>query len=195
MDTLRVGASVSNLDARAHVDYRHRFNGGQRLGLAASFGHAREVIVVGFAAENELVGSLGVESRFPILRRPRVQVDLGLDAAVRRVFGDDGPPQDASGSWALEVHASMIGTARAGRGAVRLGILVPFSMELAPEVVNDAQGALLHAGFTYPLSDRLWLDFDADAGGLFGSDGDAAKFLARGRFSLRIAFGDDAAIY
>lgn len=188
-DSLFVAGSASNTDTRLSVAYRHRFESGVQLGAVATGGFAWDAYIVGYAATDEALGALAIESRFPVLTRSRLRFHLAVDLGVRRIFGDDGQPTGSTGSWAVEARAGMLGQARMGRGAVRFGVWVPFSIEVAPEVVNDAQGALLSLGGSWPLSERARVFADFETGGLFGSNGDALKFLARGTVGVQLIFG------
>ncbi len=188
-DALFFAGSASNTDTRVSIAYRHRFVGGVQLGAVATAGLAREAYIVGYAATDEALGALTAESRFPVLTRDRLRFHLAVDMGVRRYFGDDGQPIGSSGSWAIEARLGLLGQARAGRGALRFGVIVPFSLEIAPEVVNDSQGALLALGTSWPLGERTWLFADFETGGLFGADGDALKFLVRGTLGVQVLFG------
>lgn len=187
-DSIEVGVSASNA-ARLALAYRHRFDGGVQLGLGVDGGYAFTTYVAGYDAGAQGVGALYVESRFPVLTRERLRFQVLLDSGVRRIFGDDGQPVGSTGSWAIEARLGLVGHARAGRGALHFGVIVPFSLEIAPEVINDVQGALLSAGVGWPLAERIWLRGEVEGGGVFGSDGDAQKFQVRAALSLRFLFG------
>lgn len=187
-DSLEVRASAST-DARLALSYRHRFESGVQLGAGVDGGYSWSSYVAGYDAGSQGVGVLYIESRFPVLTRSRLRFQLLLNSGVRRIFGDDGQPTGSTGSWAIEARLGLLGHARVGRGALHLGVVVPFSMEIAPEVINDVQGALITAGVGWPLSERIWLRGEIEAGGVFGSDGDAQKFQVRGSLGLRFLFG------
>lgn len=187
-DSLEVRASAST-DARLALSYRHRFEGGVQLGAGVEGGYSWNSYVAGYVAGEQGVGTLYLESRFPVLTRDRLRFQILLNSGVRRIFGDEGQPSGSSGSWAIEARLGLLGHARVGQGALHLGVIVPFSMEVAPETINDVQGALISAGFGWPLSERLWLRGEVEGGGVFGADGDAQKFIVRGSLSLRFLFG------
>lgn len=187
-ESLEVRTSAST-DVRLAVSYRHRFESDVQLGVGVEGGYSWNTYVAGYAVGERAVGVLNVESRFPLLSRERLRFQLLVNTGVRRIFADGGQPASSTGSWAIEARLGLLGHARVGRGALHLGVIVPFSIEVAPETINDVQGALLAAGFGWPLAQRIWLRGEIEGGGIFGADGDAQKFLVRGSLSLRFLFG------
>jgi hypothetical protein len=187
-DSLEVRASAST-DARLAVAYRHRFDSGVQLGVGVEGGYSWNAYVSGYVAGEQGIGVLYAESRFPVLTRERLRFQLLVNSGVRRIFGDDGQPTGSTGSWAIEARLGLMGHARVGDGALHLGVIVPFSIEVAPETIIDVQGALLSLGLGWPLSERVWIGGEVEAGGVFGADGNAQKFILRGSLNLRFLFG------
>ena len=176
---------VSNEGEGALLDLRLRFPGGGQLGLDLGFGRARESWIAGFAADDARRTDLGLRFLAPLWEEGALRFSLGGRAGMRRLASAETNAEE-SGSWAVNLELAALGHARLHRAVTwRAGVLVPFSLEVAPEVVNDVTGALLTTGLALRLARGLQLTADLDAGGVFGADGDAGKFLARATVGLR----------
>ncbi len=181
-------ATADNFAATGGVEGRLRLPRAQ-LSLRAEGGRARAAYVAGFATDDAALTRVTFETRLAAGSVGRARFGVHLSAGGRFTRGGEGNAPDGVGR-AVEVGVGLVATLPVGaRGAVRGGVLVPFSLEISPEVVNDMQGALLTLGGAVALTDRLWLQGQIDTGGIFGSDGDAGKFLFRGTLAIRGLFG------
>lgn len=181
-------ATADNFAATGGLEGRLRLPRAQ-LSLRAEGGRARSAYVAGHATEDAAVSRVTLETRLAAGRIGSARFGLHLSAGGRFTRGGEGNAPEGNGR-ALELGLGLVATMPVGpRGAVRAGVLVPFSLEIAPEVVNDMQGALLTVGGGVALTDRLWLHGQIDTGGIFGADGDAGKFLFRGTLAIRGLFG------
>ena len=180
--------TADNFAATGGLEGRLRLPRAQ-LALRAEGGRARAAYVAGHATEDATLTRLTLETRIAAGSIGPARFGLHLSGGARFTTGGEGNASDGNGR-AIEIGLGFIATMPVGtRGAVRAGVLVPFSIEIAPEVVNDVQGALLTLGGGVALSDRLWLHGQIDTGGIFGADGDAGKFLFRGTLAIRGLFG------
>lgn len=176
---------VSNEGEGAQLDLRLRFAGGGQLGLDLGFGRAHQSWIAGFAADDARRTDLGLRFLAPLWEEGALRFSLGGRAGVRRLAGAETNAEE-SRSWAVNLELAALAHARLHRAVTwRAVVLVPFSLEVAPEVVNDVTGALLTTGLALRLARGLQLTPDLDAGGVFGADGDAGKFLARATVGLR----------
>ncbi len=186
-----LGARLSNFGAGAALDVRVRTAGETQLGLDLGLGRDWDVFVGGHAGHDALRLDAGLSVLTPIWRREQVSLSFGARAHVRRI---DGASQTSAlaqrASWAA--GGDLLFVTHAGlsdRVVLRAGVVVPVVFELAPEVQPDIVGALLSLGTAIALTEQLSLTLDADAGGVFGANGDGAKFLARGTVALRFQIG------
>ena len=73
-----------------------------------------------------------------------------------------------------------------------VGFELPVGIQIDPITDIDTLGTLLVTGPVVPLGDRLSWYATLEGGGLYGSDGDAGKFLVRGTTGLRVVLGASA---
>ena len=181
-------ATADNFAATGGIEGRIRLPHAQ-LSLRAEGGRARDAFVAGYAVEDAALSRVTFETRLPAGTVGAARFGVHLSAGGRFARGGVGNAPEGP-SRALELGLGLIATIPVrSRGAFRAGVLVPFSLEIAPEVVNDVQGALLTLGGAVALGDRLWLQGQIDTGGIFGADGDSGKFLFRGTLTIRGLFG------
>lgn len=189
--SLGVGAGVSNFDhAIARIDYRVLLPRGTRWTVDIRGASVDRTYIDGFEARggSSLRGFGAVEA--PLLHEGPLTLGLRAGAGARVNRADRGPETE---SVAALAELGMIGRVRASSALeLHAGVSSPLSVQLDPAVNNDITGALLVGGLEWRVTDRIALTADVESGGIFGSDGNAGKFLLRGFVGARFAF-DEAA--
>jgi len=187
--SLGAHASADNTASSGGLEARLRA-GPVQLGVRGEMGVARRAYLAGYRVDDATLGRAELEARFDVGSVGPARFGLHLEVGARRLAGAVGNTAPHTASWAIEAALGLVATIPLReRGVFSAGVLAPFSLEVAPEVVNDAQGALLVFGGGVALHERLWLRATVETGGLYGADGDSAKYLFRGTLGLRALFG------
>jgi hypothetical protein len=187
-----VGAALSPAEPRLAAEARVRRPGGLQAGAELRVGQARAVYLDGWPVSAGTTTSALLGVGLPLVDARRAHLDLRIDGGLRWLAADAlpasapvGPQQTA---WALE--ASPLATLPVGdHHAVQIGWTAVFQQQLQPRVATDATGQLVRVGVAGALGDAVQWHARAEAGGLFGYDGDGAKALVRATAGLRFVPG------
>lgn len=174
------------------LGYRVRLRHGIGLGLELEGAYAPSTYIGGYPTEQNAVVHARLPLFFPVHRSRRLTVALSLAPGIRTTQSAD-PGFGARSGFAVTVDLGVWAYLRAHeRLTLMLGVDNPVSIQVDPIVDVDKLGSLLAFGPVVPINDRLSWFATVEAGGLFGSDGDAGKFLLRGTTGLRVTFGASA---
>ncbi|WP_428265861.1 hypothetical protein [Haliangium sp.] len=196
---LTVAASGSEFDATAEIDWKVRLHDYQRglprgveLGVQARTGLMRQGFIAGYAVRDGLVSAGRLWGAMRLYRRGALGIDAHIAPGVRVVRGAEGAGPERQGATAVTFDTGVVAHMRASRRLrLHAGLLLPFSYEIAPEVINDVQGALITAGATIDLGANTQAFASVETGGIFGADGDAGKYLTRATAGVRMVLGGD----
>ncbi|MEM9069211.1 MAG: hypothetical protein AAGE52_11925 [Myxococcota bacterium] len=183
--SLGAGGQITNFGGLGLVDVRGRWGNTQLIG-EVGFGREREAFVSGFVVDD----ALRIDARAGILSRvwsqDRTSFSILALAGVRGFFSGEGNAPDTD-SWAIQAElGALVHRDVHDRATLRVGILVPLVFQVDPEFSNDMNGTLLSGGLALHFGE-VHVVANLDLGGIFGADGDAGKFLARGTLNLRWA--------
>lgn len=176
--------------------YRFRTSKGPQIGLEAGGGYGRRVFIAGFAGEDARIFRSRLTVLAPVWQVEGLTFALEVKAGVRRTW--DAEPLEGSvpgslpntSSTATEFELGLLSYVEFDpRLLLRVGVVSPVSVQLDPEITNDVAGVLLTAGVHGRVGRRWWLFGELTSGGIFGSDGDAGKFLVGGTLGARVVFG------
>lgn len=184
---------ASALGYGVQLGYRARLRRGVGLGLEIEGLYDPEAVLGGYPTERNGFANARVPVFIPALRSSALTMAVLVAPGVR--FAGSGEPgfgPDRSLAVTLEtgVFAYLHATPRL---TWMLGVELPVAIQVDPITDLSEVGTLLATGPVVTLSDRINLFATVDAGGLFGSDGDAGKFLIRGTAGVRIHWGVGAA--
>lgn len=186
-------ARASALGFGAKLGYRARFRRGRGLGLEVEGLYDPEAVLGGYATERNGFVNARVPIFIPALRSGTLTMALLVAPGVRvGLAGEPGFGPHRSVAVTLEtgvfayLHASR-------RLTWVLGVDTPLAIQLDPITDVSEVGTLLTTGPVVTVTPRLNLYATLDAGGLFGSGGDAGKFLVRGTAGVRLHWGMNAA--
>lgn len=172
--------------------YRLRLRHGIGVGLEFEAGYAPEAFIGGYATERNTIVHGRLPLFFPVHRSRRLTLALTLAPGIRSSQSADPGPAESSG-LAVTVDVGVFAYLRAHeRVTLLLGVDNPVSIEVDPIVGIDKFGTLLVFGPVVPMSDRASWYATVEAGGVYGSDGDAGKFLMRGTTGVRVTLGAGA---
>lgn len=192
-----LSAGGSEFDATGSLDYRLRHENGWEIGLSAGSGWLRSGFIAGFAVEDGTVTRGALHASRVLHRAPGVQITGYLTPGFRAVRGAEGPAlanDSLSDSNAVTLETGMLARFRVGpRAAMYTGVVLPFSLEIDPEIMNDVNGGLLTVGGTVAINDSVEGFAAVETGGIFGSDGDAGKYLTRATAGVRMVLGGEGA--
>ncbi|MBL8945726.1 MAG: hypothetical protein JNK45_21365 [Myxococcales bacterium] len=189
---LTIGARVGNPGYGALLGYRLRLRHGIGVGLEVEAGYAPRAYIGGHLAHDDAVLRARAPLFFPVFRSRRLTMALGFAPGVRMI-------RSASPGFARRRGVSI--TADVGAFAYvhahprltwLVGFELPVGIQIDPITDIDTLGTLLVTGPVVPLGDRLSWYATLEGGGLYGSDGDAGKFLVRGTTGLRVVLGASA---
>lgn len=190
---LELAGGVSNFEQHGRLRYRARLARGVQLGLSTRHGSVREHFVAGYAVDEGYLGEHRLELLVPVYDDGELWWGVELAPGVRHYLGPEDQRADLDRGVAVVFDAAVLANVRLDRTwTVQAGVRIPFSLEITPAVVNDVVGGLLVGGATVAVSDRFQLFGQLETGGLFGADGDGAKFLLRGTAGARVLFGAGA---
>lgn len=190
---LSLAARASNFEYGGRGTYRFRFRSQTTAGISVEGGYGIGAFIAGYAVKRTAYFDARLPWLFPFLASDKFAMAFGLTPGLRRVrsFDPDGAPHDTS--WAVALDTAVWSYAHLHeRVTVKLGVIVPVSLQVSPQIDNDKVGGLIVTGLIVPLTDRLQWFADAQAGGIFGSNGDAGKFLVRGTTGVRLTIGANA---
>lgn len=175
------------------VGYRRRLRHGIGIGVEVEGVFAPEGFIAGYKTERNAAFAARVPLLFPVYRSRSLTMALTFAPGVQvlQSFEPGSAPQSQGVSVTADVGA--FAYLRAGpRLTWMAGINTLVSVQASPIVDVNTLGTLLVTGPVVPINDRLSWFATAEAGGIFGSDGDAGKFLVRGTSGLRVMFGASA---
>jgi len=185
-------ARVGNPGYGALLGYRLRVRHGIGMGVELEAGFAPLAYIGGYPTHDDAVIRARAPLFFPVHRSQRLTMALGFAPGVRVVRS--ASPGFASrrgvtitadiGAYAY-VHAH-------ARLTWLLGFELPVGIQIDPITDVDTIGTLLVTGPVVPLGERSSWYATLEGGGLFGSDGDAGKFLVRGTTGIRVVLGASA---
>lgn len=188
---LGAGLRAGNAGYGAQLGWRMQTRRAFAWGLDLEGVYLPQAYIAGLAVDDDL--SLGV--RAPLIvqahRSRSLTIALHLAPGLRylRSFEPDIP---ADASLSVTVDLGVAAYVHRDRFSWLLGVDNPFSVQVSPITDLNVLGTLLTTGPVVPLNDRLQWFATVEAGGLFGSDGDAGKFLIRATTGLRGVFGPSA---
>src|SRR5690606_2526556 len=124
----------------------------------------------------------GARLIMPVFARGPMLVQLRMGSGVRIAWSLDdellahGAPGDRvtaiTGDLGLRANV-----AAGSRVVLSSGVRAPLSVQVQPATSLDMTGSVIEARLAYRCAQSLWFTVGADAGGLFGSAGDAGKML------------------
>lgn len=189
---LTFAARVGNPGYGGLLGYRLRLRRGIGVGVEAEAGFAPRAYIGGYATRDDAVIRARAPLFFPVLRSPRLTMALSFAPGVRVVRSADPGFGERRG---VTITADLGATAYVHappRLTWLVGFELPVGIQVDPIHDIDTLGALLVTGPVVPLGDRVSWFATIEGGGLYGSDGDAGKFLVRGTTGLRLVFGTSA---
>lgn len=186
-------ARASALGFGAQFGYRARFRRGLGLGLEIEGLYDPEAVLGGHATARNGFVTARVPVFIPAIRSGTFTFAVLVAPGVRIGFaGEPGFGPDRS--VALTMEAGVFGYVHMSRRLTwMLGLDMPVAIQVDPITDLSEIGQLLTTGPVVNLTPRVNLYATVDAGGLFGSDGDAGKFLVRGTAGVRLHWGVGAA--
>lgn len=186
-------ARASALGFGAQFGYRARLRRGLGLGLEVEGLYDPEAVLGGHATERNGFVNVRAPVFVPVARSDTFTFAVLVAPGLRVGFaGEPGFGPDRS--VAVTMEAGVFGYVHVTRRLTwMLGFDVPVAIQVAPITDVSETGQLLRTGPVVNLTPRINLYATVDAGGLFGSDGDAGKFLIRGTAGVRLHWGIGAA--
>jgi len=192
---LSLGVGANEYDHFATLGYRLRLPSGVQLGVATRHAQVREAFIAGYAVDQGYLGELRLELVVPVYDDGRFWFGIALEPGAKVYLGGDDRDQraDLDDGWGVIFDSAVLANVRlTDRVTGKAGVKLPFSLEVAPEVMNDRIGTLLVLGGNVAVADRAQLFAELETGGIFGSDGDGAKYLIQGTVGARVFFGPGA---
>lgn len=191
-----VGSSNFDLVA-AELGYRHAFPSRLQLGLRLGTALSREAYFGGYAADRAVSTEASARLFLPVLAHGPLLLQLRVEAGARVAWSrdDDLLARGAPGERVTAITGAIglrANVAASSRLILWSGMRSPLSVQVDPVTTLDVTGSVIEAGLAYGLNESLWLVAGADAGGLFGSGGDAGKVLLAGYVGVRGLFGGSA---
>jgi hypothetical protein len=181
--------SLSNTDTRAVLSARLGDPAGAQLGAEVRWAEVSTAWIDGWTVEAGTAASALARGAVPLARAERLRLDLRAQAGCRWLFArQTTSPQDRS--LALLTEIGPRATLRVSAPtAVWLGFENVLDFQLDPSFATDGLGQLMSAGLVVAPTPDLQLELLGEAGGLYGYDGDGAKFGARAGLSLKFVPG------
>ncbi|MGH1348462.1 MAG: hypothetical protein ACRBN8_43325 [Nannocystales bacterium] len=188
-----VSARASALGFGAKFGYRARLRRGVGIGLEVEGLYDPEAVLGGYATERNGFVNARVPVFIPVLRSGTLTMAVLVAPGVRvGLAGDPGFGPDRSVAATLDTGVfAYLHVSR--RLTWVLGVDTPLAVQVDPITDVSEIGTLLTTGPVVTVTPRLNVYAAVDAGGLFGSDGDAGKFLIRGTAGIRLHWGMNAA--
>ncbi len=176
---LQGGGIVWNVDATA------RF----RFGLEVAGASARYWTTGGYATEDAFVGKVAAPLSWLVDqdRAERVTWRFELTPLARLASSNEADAVNSSTVTGVELGLTL--NARTRFGSWTGGVVAPTEFEVSPDFDLFRSGSLTRFGATFDLGERWAIVVRTEFGGLFGSNGDAPKWLAQGQVGLRATLG------
>jgi hypothetical protein len=182
---------LSPADTAVELAYRLRLRSELQLGLSARGSFVRTGFVDGFRASNGRSVSGLALVMVPLARRGRLSIDFRGALGARTSDFDESAAPD-SVSFVIPSQLGVIANVSFPSVTLRAGWMNVVDVAVAPKGAIDTLGQLLLLGAAVPVSDSLQLYADGETGGVFGYDGDGAKYVTRAAFGLRWVSGQGA---
>lgn len=176
----------------AALEARWRLPADWQVGAEARLAGARGTYLDGWPVTAGTTRALLVGASAPLARGPRARIDLRVDLGARQTTGATVSPGPAGldRQTAALAELSPVATVRVGEDlGAQLGWTAVFARQLQPAPATDLTGQLVRVGLAGALTPSWQWVLRAEAGGLFGYDGDGAKALLRGTAGLRFVPG------
>jgi hypothetical protein len=180
--------SVSGADTRLELQGRLRI-GGAQLGLTARGSELRAAWIDGWPVDDGRAGAVLAHAAVPLVDRGGFRFDLRAQVGPRWMVAR-ATEAPTSSSLALLTAVGPRATLDLGdRAAVQLGVDQVTDLQLDPGFAMDGLGQLLQGAVVRAVGDDWQVALSAETGGLFGYDGDGAKYATRAGVSLRFVPG------
>ena len=181
-------ATLGNNGYGLRAGYRGRTRRGFSGGLELESVYLPEAFLGGFAVPNDVRLAVRAPLQMPVLRATDFEMAVTLAPGLRwtRALEDAEPHAQ---SLAVTADVGVFAYLHRPRFSWMAGLDSPFSIQLDPIRDLDLIGTLLATGPIVPINDRLNWYATLEGGGVFGSNGDAGKFLVRGTTGIRAFFG------
>lgn len=183
-----VAPSVSGGDARAEVQGRLRL-GEVQVGVTGRWAEVRRAWIDGWPVDDGTARSALAHVAVPIARSVRFRFDLRANVGARWLAARETlGPIDRSVALLTEV-GPRANLGLSDRVAVQLGFDQITDFQVDPSFATDGLGQLLTASAVAAPGRDWQLALTGETGGLYGYDGDGAKYAARIGLSVRFAPG------
>lgn len=187
-----IAARVGNPGYGGLLGYRLRLRHGIGVGAELEAAFAPLAYIGGYPTHDDAVIRARAPLFFPVHRSPHLTMALTFAPGVRIVrSADPGFGRDRGVTLTADLGAYAYVNAHP-RLTWLVGFELPVGIQIDPINDIDTLGALLVTGPVVPLGERVSWYATLEGGGLYGSDGDAGKFLVRGTTGLRLVFGASA---
>jgi hypothetical protein len=180
---------LSNADMSAILSARMGDPDSSQIGAEVRWAEVSKAWIDGWPVEEGSAASVLVRGAVPLARAERLRLDLRVQAGGRQMWArQTTSPDDRSLALLTEVgpRATLL---VAEPAAVWVGFENVLDFQLDPSFATDALGQRLGAGLVVAPDQNLQLELFGEAGGLYGYDGDGAKFSSRAGLSLKIVPG------
>jgi hypothetical protein len=178
---LQGGGIAWNLDATS------RF----RLGLDVAGASARYWTTGGYATEDAFVGKVAAPLSWLVDHDRSERVTWRFEMTPLARLANSNEADAVSSSTVAGVELGLTLDARTRFGSWTGGVVAPVEFEVSPDFDLFRTGSLTRFGATFDLGERWAIVVRTEFGGLFGSNGDAPKWLAQGQVGLRATLGGD----
>lgn len=179
------GLTASSAGPSASVAGRLGLDSGFQLGLLVQGQQVSTAFIDGWPVTDGTAVNAQIGATVPLVRAEPVRVDVEVVSGARSLWATETDAPDDR-SLILIADVSPVATVALRDGlAARLGWVQLTHLQLQPGPGLDAQGSLVRGGLVIAPTDSLQLALDAQAGGVFGFDGDGGKFLAQAGAQLR----------
>lgn len=181
--------AYSGTDTRGVLGVRVGAPDGAQAGVDLRLAAVRTGWIDGWDVSSGVATSGLLHGAVPLHRSERFRVDLRANVGARLLAASatDAP---VDRSWALLTEIGPRATLRVhDRVAVGLGFENVVDLQLDPSFAVDGLGQLLQAQLVVAPTDDWQVGVQGETGGLYGYDGDGAKFAGRLGLTLRYAPG------
>ncbi|MFT5681214.1 MAG: hypothetical protein ACI8RZ_002120, partial [Myxococcota bacterium] len=180
-----LSASHSAAESQAAASWELRTDSGIQIGLRGRAGQVHAVYLDGWPVSDGVALSGAGMLTLPLIHTDSVLLDLRTESGLRWLNATETTaPQSTNvvGLFQIGPVATMPVT---DRFAAQLGWSALLNQQLSPTLTSDSIGQVLIGGGAIALTEDLQLSALAETGGLFGYDGDGAKYLLRGTVGIR----------
>jgi len=185
-NALTTTIELAKAEPRARFEWRVQRPNRFQLGLSGQVGLAQGLYLNGWPVDagrtftGQLLGS------FPLVHQQALRVDLQLESGPRFLWAAEPVENGQDGSLSLATGLRPLATLLLSNvWDLQLGWTARFDMQIRPNVSADAIGQLLLGGAVLHLSPNLDCSLRVETGGLYGYNGDGAKYLTRVGLGLR----------